>query len=286
MNEKYQKICEVVKADLERVNKNFNFNLDLNPDLDKELEKFLQSPSKRIRSLMTILYLRASKMYLLPVHYELLAAIELIHNASLIHDDVIDESKLRRSRKTLNEKFDNQLAVISGDYLLGEALKKLVKIGSIPVIDIFADTVKSMCLGEVNQYFNKFKKTDIEEYIEKSLQKTGSLFIAALSSSIILAGNEVDERALEFASNFGLVFQIRDDLLNVFSSDSSKSANDAAEGIYNAPMILADNIDDGIEKTRDLLNNYVNCAKQSIDDLEESIYKKSLIELLELLENV
>ena len=286
MNKQYQKICEVVKADLERVNKNLVFSPDLEPELDKELEGFLNAPSKRIRSLMTILYLRSSKMYLLPAHYELLAAVELIHNASLIHDDVIDESKIRRGRTTLNDKFDNQLAVISGDYLLGESLKKLVKIGSIPVIDIFADTVKSMCLGEVNQYFNKYKKTDIEKYVEKSSQKTGSLFESALKASIILAGNEVEEKAVEFASNFGLAFQIRDDLLNIIDLDKSKSASDVDEGIYNAPMILSDNLNEGIEKTKDLLNNYVNCAKQCIDDLEESIYKKSLTELLELLEDV
>ena len=286
MNKQYQKICEVVKADLERVNKNLVFSPDLQPELDKELEGFLNAPSKRIRSLMTILYLRSSKMYLLPAHYELLAAVELIHNASLIHDDVIDESKIRRGRTTLNDKFDNQLAVISGDYLLGESLKKLVKIGSIPVIDIFADTVKSMCLGEVNQYFNKYKKTDIEKYVEKSSQKTGSLFESALKASIILAGNEVEEKAVEFASNFGLAFQIRDDLLNIIDLDKSKSASDVDEGIYNAPMLLSDNLNEGIEKTKDLLNNYVNCAKQCIDDLEESIYKKSLTELLELLEDV
>ena len=286
MNRQYQQICDVVKADLERVSKNLIFSFELQPELDKELEVFLSAPSKRIRSLVTILYLRASRMYLLPSHYELLAAVELIHNASLIHDDVIDESKLRRGRKTLNDKFDNQLAVISGDYLLGVSLKKLVKIGSIPVIDIFADTVKSMCLGEVNQYFKKYKKTDIEKYVEKSSQKTASLFESTLKASIILAGNEVDEKSLEFASNFGLAFQIRDDLLNVIDSDKSKSASDVDEGIYNAPMILSDNLQEGIEKTKDLLNNYVNCAKQCINDLEESIYKKSLTELLELLEDV
>lgn len=286
MNKQYQKIYDVVRADMERVDNCLLLNPELQPELDSELENFLKAPSKRIRSLMTTLYLRASKMYLLPAHYELLASVELIHNASLIHDDVIDESKLRRGRKSLNAKFDNQLAVISGDYLLGEVLKKLVKIGSIPVIDVFADTVKSMCLGEVNQYFNKYKKTDIEKYVEKSSQKTASLFESALKASIMLAGNDVDDKSLEFASNFGLAFQIRDDLLNIKNSDTTKSASDLEEGIYNAPVILADNINDGIEKTKDLLNNYVNCAKLCIDDLENSIYKKSLIELLELLEDV
>lgn len=286
MDKKYIEICDVVKADLDRVNQNLVFEMDLKPALSKELENFLQAPSKRIRSLVTILYLRASKMYLLPVHYELLAVVELIHNASLIHDDVIDESKLRRSRKTLNNKFDNQLAVISGDYLLGIALKKLVKINSMEVIDIFAETLKSMCRGEVNQYFNKFKKIKLEDYLEKSTQKTAMLFESSLKSAIVLAGNEVTEQALEFADNFGLAFQIRDDLLNVMNNDKSKTLNDVEEGIYNAPMILSDKLDDGIEKTKDLLNNYINCARHCINDLEENVYKASIYELLELINNV
>lgn len=286
MDKKYNKICEVVKADLERVNKNLLFDHELREELDGELDKFLNAPSKRIRSLVTILYLRASKLYLLPAHYELLAAVELIHNASLIHDDVIDKGELRRGCTTLNCKFDNQIAVISGDYLLGLALKKLVKIGSLPVLDIFADTVKTMCAGEVNQYFNRFKKVTLEEYIEKSSQKTGALFESALKASVILAGSEVDDKSIEFVSDFGLAFQIRDDLINILQSDNTKTTNDLDEGIYNAPTLLADNLEEGIAMTKDLLNNYVNCAKQCIKELEESVYKAALIELLELLENV
>lgn len=286
MDKKYKAVLDVVKADIERVNKNLVFDIGLNPQLNKELESFLHSPSKRIRSLVTILYLRASKMYLLPAHYELLSAVELVHNVSLIHDDVIDESKLRRNKKTLNDKFDNQLAVISGDYLLGAALKKLVKINSLEVIDIFADALKCMCLGEVNQYFNKFKKIKLDEYLEKSTQKTASLFECSLKAAIYLTGNEITEQAVEFASNFGLAFQIRDDLINVLNTDKSKSVNDAEEGIYNAPMILSDELNVGIEKTKDLLNNYINCAKHCIMDLEESIYKAALMELLELIKNV
>jgi len=171
MDKKITAIAQVVNADLERVNANLLFEVDLKPQLAKELEHFLKAPSKRIRSLLTILYLRASKMYLLPAHYELLASVELIHNASLVHDDVIDESKLRRNRQTLNDKFDNQLAVISGDYLIGIALEKLIKIGSLPVLDVFAKTLQNMCKGEVNQYFNKFKKTDLETLLKNQPKK-------------------------------------------------------------------------------------------------------------------
>lgn len=286
MDKKYQSILDVIKADIERVNNNLAVDIGVKPVLAKELEKFLQAPSKRIRSLMSVLYLRASKMYLLPAHYELFAAVELIHNASLIHDDVIDESDLRRERKTLNNKFDNQLAVISGDYLLGIALKKLAGINSVNIIEIFADTLQDMCKGEVNQYFDRFKKTSLDKYIEKSTQKTAVLFEAALKSSILLANEQYTEQAAEFALNFGLAFQIRDDLLNVLNKDKSKNSKDIDEGIYNAPLILSDELSVGIEKTKVLLNNYVGCAKQCIDNLEESVYKTALLELLELITNV
>ena len=256
-------------------------NDELLKGLDKELDDFLQSPSKRIRTVLTVLYMRASKLYLLPEHYELLAAVELVHNASLIHDDVIDESKTRRQRKSLNEKFDNKLAVISGDYLLGCALKKFVKINSAEITDIFADTLKDMCKGEVKQYFNRFKKTDIENYIEKSTLKTSSLFVSVLKSSIILAGETDYDLAVEFAENFGIAFQIRDDMLNII-----KNGKDIDDGIYNAPLILSENIDEGIEKTKILLNNYINCARHCVNKLNESVYKAALLELLELIENV
>lgn len=277
----YQSILDVVKADIEKVNKNLKLDMDLNSKVSKELDKFLFAPSKRIRSLVTILYLRASKMYLLPEHYELLAAVEIMHNVSLIHDDVIDEDKIRRKRKTLNEKFDNQLAVISGDYLLAQALKKLSEINSGEIINIFAGTLSNMCKGEVSQYLNRNKLAKIDEYIEKSSLKTATLFESALKTSIMLAEGEYDEKAQEFITNFGLAFQIRDDLLNVLTSKS-----DIADGIYNAPSILSEDLSDGIEKTKDLLNNYLNCSKQCIEDMKESPYKTALYELLELMGDV
>ena len=105
-------------------------------------------------------------------------------------------------------------------------------------------------------------------------------------SAVILAESDFDDRAEEFALNFGLAFQIRDDLLSVMKKDKTKSSNDVAQGIFTAPLILSDNLSEGIEKTKVLLNNYVNCAKLAIKDLDESIYKKALYELLELINNV
>ena len=154
------------------------------------------------------------------------------------------------------------------------------------IIDIFADTVKTMCKGEVNQYYSRFKKEKLEEYIEKSAQKTASLFECALKSAVILADENYTEKMEEFAINFGLAFQIRDDLKNVLEQSKSPNISDVEDGIYNAPLILSDNLADGIEKTKVLLNNYVSCAKQCIEDLPDSVYKTALGGLLELVEDV
>ena len=279
MDMRYQKIYNLVNADIERVNTNLNFEINLHSDLKEELKKFLNAPSKRIRSLLAILYLRASKMYLVPEHYEILAITELLHNASLIHDDVIDESKTRRNSQCLNEIFDNKLAVISGDYLLSIVLEKLSKINNNQILDIYAKTVQEMCKGEVTQYFNRFKVPDIDTYIQKSEQKTAVLFESTLKSCVLLAEEEYTEKMSEFAFNFGLAFQIKNDLKDYLSAEK----NDENDGIYNAPFILSDEKEESVLKTKELLDNHIDCAKQCIEELPENIYKSGLIELLELL---
>ena len=282
MNKKYIEILNVVNADIERVNANLDFEIDLQSQLKKELKKFLSAPSKRIRSLVALLFLRAAKMYLLPEHYEVLAVTELLHNASLIHDDVIDESKNRRNSKSISEIFDNKLAVVAGDYLLSIALGKLAKINNNAVTEIFANAVQNMCKGEVTQYFNRFKITDIDTYIEKSEQKTAVLFEKTLTACVLLADENYTEVMSEFATNFGLAFQIRDDLNNFLSVEKT----DENDGIFNAPFILSEDKEEGIAKTKELLNNYVVCAKHCLNDLQDSVYKKGLVELLEMLNNV
>ena len=102
-----------------------------------------------------------------------------------------------------------------------------------------------------------------------------------MKSAIFLAGETDVDLGVEFAENFGIAFQIKDDLTNILSG-----TEDIDEGIYNAPVILSDNMDEGIEKTKVLLNNYINCARLCINNLSDSIYKAALLELLELTEDV
>ena len=282
-NEQYNRIFDLVKSDISKVSGDLLGEITLDEPLKSSLKKILSAPSKHIRALTAFLYLKAHNVEVSDSQILLQTAVELIHNASLIHDDIIDESSIRRGEKTLNQEFDNRLAVISGDYLLALALKKISTIGSFAITELFSGVMKTMCLGEINQYFSKYKNISIEDYILKSQYKTAVLFQASIEGAAILSGTLSRKTAADFSINFGTAFQIRDDLINFQTTQS-----DLKSGIFTAPVIFSTNLsaaDAGIEKTRLLLNNYIDKSYDSIKNLNENSYKQALVELLELLKN-
>lgn len=289
--EKYKLIKNLAKDEIEKVEDSMISNIHTREPLKSSLVGFLTSPSKRIRPLLAILYSKANNEELSQEQIELLTVMELVHNASLIHDDIIDESKIRRNHKTISAEFDNKLAVISGDYILSLAMEKLVKLNNIPIIQNLIQTIKLMCIGEINQNFDRFKIGTIEEYIEKTKCKTAYLFESTLVCCMMLSKKEHDlEKIGQLGLDIGIAFQIRDDLINMTKSDTSKPVdNDFKEGIYNAPIILGnpeDNYQSGIEKTKNLLHNYLDSAKSKIVDLPNNEFKTALEEFLEILNNV
>lgn len=277
--EQYSKISGLIQEDIDKVSENVLKEINLLEPLNTSLRKILTSPSKHIRAAAAFLYLKANNQEITPRQIELQSAVELIHNASLIHDDIIDESDTRRNTPTINSEFDSKLAVISGDYLLAAALKKISRLDSFDLLGIFSTAFTQMCTGEISQYFSKYKKVSLDDYIAKSQQKTASLFQSAIEGAAIVSGNINRKAAADFAINFGIAFQIRDDLINFETTRS-----DINDGIYTAPVILSENEDftNGIEKTRLLLNNYIDKSADIIKNLEKSRYKTALIELLEL----
>lgn len=325
-NEKYGLIKATVQNDLDFLeNQLQNLFVGDNP-LDKDLSDFLTAPAKRLRPLLGLLFLKALSGEINSKQSDILLAVELIHNATLIHDDVIDNAKKRRKQKTFNVKFNNNLAVIAGDYLLSVALEKVIAANSIEIIKICTSALKSTCLGEINQHFKKFQVIPIEQYIEKSRKKTALLFEIAVLGGLLLSDFEAQSKplkpgvgglvtppyddnsgsaliapqdenlkkiAVEFAQNFGIAFQIRDDLINVLNTE-----NDIDSGIYTAPVIFAvqenENIlksknileeirkTKGIEKTKILMDNYFDNSIASIETLEDNSYKKAIIDLVEL----
>ena len=289
-NTEYLIYKNLVNPELVEVQRIINTAISVKEPLNTEIINFLNAPSKRIRIVLVLLYLRALGEKISEKHLRFLAALEMVHNASLIHDDIIDNSEIRRGRKSLYAEFGNKLGVISGDYLLSVAMNILCEVNSVDVIKIFSDTLKKMCIGEINQSYNRYKICTIEDYVEKSKNKTGYLFETALVCSLMLCNKNYDiKMAGQFALNFGIAFQIRDDLLNITQADNAKpSLNDIEEGIYNAPVIYAkgvDNVIDGIEKTRILLNNYISSATDMLSLLPDNEYKTALTKISELLKN-
>lgn len=276
---KYNNILNYEQENIKLVLKNMMFGIVVQEPLKSKLFELLNAPSKHIRPLVSFLYLKAlgEKIDDAQILYQ--SAIELVHNASLIHDDVIDDSKVRRSLPTLNSQFGNKLAVMAGDYLLSRAMQKVLDIGNLELVKLFSDTLEVMSSGEISQHFGKFQIPTIEEYIKKSEQKTAKLFETAVCGSLLVAKSNND--GLDFAKNFGIAFQIRDDLINCKTTNT-----DISDGIYTAPVIFSGDTkvtSDAIEKTKSLLNNYIDEALKCLSKIDENEYKLALVELLELM---
>lgn len=276
--DRYSDIFSILKEDIELVKDSvLGLDFELDEPLKSKLREFLSAPSKHIRALVSFLYLKAKSYDITKEQVLYQSAIELVHNASLLHDDVIDGDTTRRNSKTLNSIFSGKIAVIAGDYLLSQALKRVLKIGLNDLTYMFCDTLDEMVKGEVGQYFDKNKIPTLDGYLKKTEQKTAKLFETALKGTMLIASS--DDMGVEFAKNFGIAFQIRDDLINCKTAKS-----DIKSGIYTAPVIFSGNIDDiDIEKTESLLNNYIVRAENALAGLEDSKYKKALKELTEIL---
>lgn len=297
---KYKALKGLIQEDLANLEIEIgNLFNDKNP-LNGDLSEFLTAPAKRLRPVLGILFLRSVFGKLNPSQHDVLLAVELIHNATLIHDDVIDSADKRRNQETINSKFDDNLAVVAGDFLLSVAMEKVINTGSVEVIKLCTSALKSTCLGEISQYFAKFNITSIEDYIEKSKDKTALLFKIAVLGGVLLSekkSEELMQAAIEFSENFGIAFQIRDDLINILNPN--QSCSDVESGIYTAPVIFAyqengnilkeEKIADaikktqGIEKTKVLMDNYFNKSIFALENIEESAYKRSIVELIDLL---
>lgn len=286
--DRYEKITECVAGELNLLKTLINEELSgLNSGVEKfdvMLTKFIGSKSKHIRPVLAFLYLKSKGLEVDEKQIKFQAVIELIHNASLIHDDVIDGSQVRRSEKSLNANLGNHLSVIGGDFVLSYVLKYLVDLGEIELLEMVAKTMEKMCLGEVKQYYSRYAIPTLEEYLEKTYAKTGALFCLALSGAEYLASGKVSDETEEFAKNFGTAFQIRDDIKNIVNNIPN---GDIANGIYTAPVIFSGDITEplaGVEKAKSLLDNYIRKSAFYLNQ-SDNVYKRALTELLELVDN-
>lgn len=240
-----EKIQAVVADDLLGVDQVITTNLYSEVALiDQVAEHIIHSGGKRLRPLLTVLSARASG-YRSDNHVTLAAIVEFIHTATLLHDDVVDDSKLRRGQLTANAKFGNEASVLVGDFLYSRAFQMLVTVGSMRIMEIMAETTNAIAEGEVMQLLNcRNPDTTEENYLRVIHAKTATLFEAAARLGAVCAdaGTVVERGLADFGRHLGVAYQLVDDVLDYRGSANEIGKNvgdDLAEGKPTLPLIYA-----------------------------------------------
>ncbi len=307
---------DAVADDFAAVDQLIKNSLSSRVPLVEEISGYLiEAGGKRLRPLLVLLCARACG-YEGQDHIKLAAIIEFLHTAMLLHDDVVDESHLRRGRKTVNAAWGNPASVLVGDFLHSRAFEMMVEIGDIKVMEILSHATNTIAEGEVLQLTN-LRNPDLTEdsYIEVISRKTAMLFEAASHSGAVLAGcNQQAEQALkDYGLHLGICFQLIDDMLDYEGTTADLGKNvgdDLAEGKVTLPLIAAmkngseqqrqfirdailkggtENLESvieivhstgGLKYTTDYADTERNNALRCLDNLDDSIYKSSMSSLI------
>lgn len=256
---------------------NFEHSLITDSEILKRvLDHVTKRGGKRMRPLLTLLMAKALGNSVSPKLIYSATALELLHTASLVHDDVVDESMERRGQSSVNASFDNKVAVLSGDFILSTALCEVAKSTNNDIITILARLGKLLSEGELRQidYIQDMDITE-EKYFRIIGQKTASLFEACCSIAAIDAGKKGDdfEKASEFGYNIGLIFQIRDDIFDYLSDAKvigKPVGNDMKEGKLTLPVIHAYLSNKQNSRVGDLVRK-VKALKATDDDIHELV---------------
>ena len=272
INNSYLDLKSSVEDKLVLVEEKIKNKLTSDVDLVQKISDYhLKTGGKRLRALLT---LGSSKLcgYLKGGRdINLAACIELIHGATLLHDDVIDNSDMRRGKKTINIIWGNQSSILAGDYLLSRCFEMMVEDGNLEVLKLLSSTSAKIAQGEILQLQHKGEIDMLEEtYLKIIYSKTAALFSAATKVGAILSKkNNKEKEALEFyGKNLGLTFQIADDTLDYNSEINlfgKKIGNDFYEGKITLPIILLYQQANYTEKKQ--LENIFKQDIRSADDL-------------------
>lgn len=213
--------------------------------MDSIVSYYLDVKGKQIRPIMVLL---SARMFA-PVNDHVLhagAALEMLHNASLIHDDIVDDTMLRRSRPTLNSKWGNHIAVLVGDFFVSNALAVGIATDNIEIISTLSALGRELSLGEINQICNvREHHFDEQSYFNMIGQKTASLFTccAKMGAEAVAVSKKEYEPLMKFAHILGMCFQIKDDVFDYFPNPEigKPTGNDLREGKVTLPLLYAVN---------------------------------------------
>jgi octaprenyl-diphosphate synthase len=238
-------LIEMVSADMQRVNamilSRTGSEVTMIPEVASHL---ISSGGKRLRPMLTLAAARLAG-YQGEGHIKLAASIEFMHTATLLHDDVVDESDMRRGKVAARIKWGNEASVLVGDFLLGQAFRMMVEVGNLRALEILSSAASIIAEGEVMQLAAaKNTETNEDEYLAVIRAKTAELFASACEVGPVIAGSSKAEQAAcrSFGLNLGLAFQLVDDALDYGGTSAKLGKNigdDFREGKITLPVVLA-----------------------------------------------
>jgi octaprenyl-diphosphate synthase len=268
-------LVDLVAADMDRVNATIISRTGSEVTMIPEVANHLiNSGGKRLRPMLTLALSRLVG-YAGDGHIKLAAAVEFMHTATLLHDDVVDESELRRGRLAARMLWGNEASVLVGDFLLGQAFKMMVEVGSLKALEILSSAAAVIAEGEVMQLAAaKNTATTEDEYIAVIRAKTAELFAAACEVGPALSGRQKAEQAASrsFGMNLGITFQLVDDALDYGGVSSRLGKNigdDFREGKITLPVVLAFRRGSGAE--RDFWRRTLERGETTDVDLDHAI---------------
>lgn len=311
----YPGLLELVADELELVEAKMMASSDVFSPLAGAINVLLQSGGKRVRPLVVLLSGRLFPAAQIAPLVSLAAAVEMLHSATLVHDDVIDGALLRRGGPTLNASWSQGATVLAGDYLFARAAFFASETGNVRVMAIFAQTLMTICEGELRQLYDLRNWSQAKEsYFRRIYGKTAALFASAAESAAVLG--QADEAIVaclrDYGYNLGMAFQIMDDILDFVGDEEvlgKPVGSDLRQGTVTLPVFyylqshpdaiqeiqakgnghgnseafaqLIRNIGDSpaIEATRQEAVRFVEAAKASLTTLPASDYREALAQL-------
>ncbi|MBI5917920.1 MAG: octaprenyl diphosphate synthase [Nitrosomonadales bacterium] len=311
----FDAIKQLLAADMSAVDAVIRARLHSEVVLVNQIGEYIVgSGGKRLRPALVVLSAKAFG-YQGSHHHDLAAVVEFIHTATLLHDDVVDKSDMRRGRSTANALFGNAASVLVGDFLYSRAFQMMVEVGDMRVMQTLADATNVIAEGEVLQLLNcNDADVDVESYMRVIHYKTAKLFEASMRLGAILGGAspEMERAAAAYGMHLGTAFQLVDDVLDYSADEQETGKNlgdDLAEGKPTLPLIYAmrhgnaeqsavvrNAIEQGdiqafaavlqavretgaLEHTRAQAQRETDEACREFLDLPDSIYKRSLLQL-------
>lgn len=270
----FQKIQALLAPELTQMNEIIRESLATsNALMNQVVTEYLRTKGKQIRPVLVLL----SASFFGGVNKDTLyagAALEMLHNASLIHDDVVDNTLLRRANPTINASWGNHLAVLVGDFFVSNALAAGIKTGHLSVISALSELGNELSLGEIDQICNvRDHNFDEERYLSMIRKKTASLFMNCVRIGAETAGARYDniEPMVKFAEYLGICFQIRDDIFDYYDDEriGKPTGNDLREGKVTLPLIYALNHSENKNEAEELKEILIrgNLTSSEIDRL-------------------